>query len=287
MRVDLHIHTNISDGGESFQNILKKCQKDNIEYISITDHNSFRELSYLNEGYSDIKVINGMEIDVRYSKNMIFHILLYNYDPTSKVLKKYYYDNRRYEIKNFYKKIKQIEKRNNIILDKKKIKKFIKNNNYFDRVRLNNLLVFCEICSTPEEAYKKYTYSLSTNKRKSISLKRLFEIANESNGIVSFAHPMKYGLTIDLIESIILKLKNKYNLRVVEAINNHQTIEEQNELLKFCKDNNLYISAGSDSHFKLCSEKDEHIGIIKGNYIDSDNVTFLKLIDNKEVSYYE
>ena len=38
--------------------------------------------------------------------------------------------------------------------------RFIKNNNYFDRVRLNNLLVECGICENPREAYYNYTKNI-------------------------------------------------------------------------------------------------------------------------------
>ena len=40
MYVDLHIHTNNSDGQYSIEDILKKCEKAKLKIISITDHDS-------------------------------------------------------------------------------------------------------------------------------------------------------------------------------------------------------------------------------------------------------
>ena len=37
---DLHIHSNYSDGVKSPEEIIKTAIKDNIKYISITDHDS-------------------------------------------------------------------------------------------------------------------------------------------------------------------------------------------------------------------------------------------------------
>ena len=40
--IDLHMHTTYSDGTESCETVLKKCQEKNLNYISITDHNTAR-----------------------------------------------------------------------------------------------------------------------------------------------------------------------------------------------------------------------------------------------------
>ena len=95
MRVDFHIHTNISDGGLSFEDILKKCDDSNVKIISITDHNSFKEISNVDCQNQNVKVIRGAELDVKYSKTLVFHMLLYDFDIKSKLLNKYYLDNRR------------------------------------------------------------------------------------------------------------------------------------------------------------------------------------------------
>ena len=38
--IDLHMHTTYSDGTENCETVLKKCQQKNLDYISITDHNT-------------------------------------------------------------------------------------------------------------------------------------------------------------------------------------------------------------------------------------------------------
>ena len=38
--IDLHIHSNNSDGTDSVEEILKKAQQLDLEYISITDHDN-------------------------------------------------------------------------------------------------------------------------------------------------------------------------------------------------------------------------------------------------------
>ena len=38
--IDLHMHTNYSDGSDSVKELLMKANKANLEIISITDHNT-------------------------------------------------------------------------------------------------------------------------------------------------------------------------------------------------------------------------------------------------------
>jgi hypothetical protein len=48
--IDLHIHTNNSDGTDSVKQLLEKAELLKLEYISITDHdtcNSYKELENL------------------------------------------------------------------------------------------------------------------------------------------------------------------------------------------------------------------------------------------------
>lgn len=277
MSVDFHMHTTYSDGGKTPEEIIELCKEKNIGYISITDHNTFRFHKENTKDYG-IKIIRGMELDVEYNKDTTFHILLYNFDLNSKLLKEYYKKNRMYEIYHFNKKVKQIEKTFNIQIDKNIKRKFIRNNNYFDKVRLNNLLVECKLAIDPRDAYYKYTKDIKETKRFKLSLKDFFKLEKDSNGIASLAHPLRYKKTLQEMEKIILELKKKYNLRVIEAINNRQTLEDEKELIGFCKANNLYISGGSDTHYKIGQTSDKTIGEILNRRVEEREVTFLELL---------
>lgn len=49
--IDLHIHSIHSDGTDTVVDILKKAEKNALEYISITDHNTCN-------AYEELKKIN-------------------------------------------------------------------------------------------------------------------------------------------------------------------------------------------------------------------------------------
>lgn len=276
MYIDFHIHTTSSDGGKTLDEIISLCKENNIGYVSITDHNTFKV--YKQKINSDIKMLKGMELDVKYNKNLTLHMLIYNFNLNSKLLKKYYKNNRRYEIRCFKSMIRDLENKYNLKLNPEIVINFIKKNNYFDRVRLNDLIVECGLSKDAEKAFYAYTKDIKEHKRKSITMKELFKLEKDSGGVVSFAHPLRYG-NIDYIKKIILDLQKRYNLRVVEAINNRQTLEEEKELVDFCFNNGLYISAGSDSHYKLGEKSDRNVGLIATKNLTEEDTTFLKLLE--------
>lgn len=47
--IDLHIHTTCSDGTDTVLELLKKAEERNLEYISITDHDTCRGYEDLNK----------------------------------------------------------------------------------------------------------------------------------------------------------------------------------------------------------------------------------------------
>ena len=97
MRIDLHIHTNKSDGELSPKEVIEEASKNGVYLISIADHDT-------TEAYNDelfefakrknVKLINGVEISTKIEKTGI-HVLGYNYDLNNENFKR-----KLYEIRN-------------------------------------------------------------------------------------------------------------------------------------------------------------------------------------------
>ena len=82
--IDLHMHTTASDGADSVAELLLKCERLGLSYISITDHNSMA-------GYKDLKdpsirklfsgkIMPGCEFSAQY-KGQAIEILGYGIHP--------------------------------------------------------------------------------------------------------------------------------------------------------------------------------------------------------------
>lgn len=93
-KINLHIHSNYSDGKNSIQQIVRKALELGLNYIAITDHftdswkawvstlknaenlsNYFEDLSncqkFLEENNHSLKLIKGLEVDISSSYNFI------------------------------------------------------------------------------------------------------------------------------------------------------------------------------------------------------------------------
>lgn len=278
MKTDLHIHTIYSDGGTALQDLFDKLHKNNVKIISITDHcvlDAYSELKYINT-YS-IKIINGIEMDVKYRDNTL-HLLLYNFDVNSVLLTKYLNTVRVHDINYFEQSLFELNKTYNIKYTNEQLKYFEDRNNYFDKVRINNFLVELGVCSTPKEAFDLYTKNIKDKKRLVIDIDEFIAIANDSNALSFIAHPVKYLKYYESLENlckVILELK-EFGLNGVEVYNNRQTESDENYLLKFCKNNNLLISGGSDYHNKIGSIENKELGKVLGKDIDSINLFISK-----------
>ena len=81
--IDLHTHTNYSDGTWNLRKILEEAEKTNIEVLSITDHNTincYKELEKIN--IKDIfkgKIIPGVEFSTVFD-GVMFHLLAYDFE---------------------------------------------------------------------------------------------------------------------------------------------------------------------------------------------------------------
>lgn len=77
-KVNLHIHSNYSDGIDDFDKIIERAKELNMKYISITDHNCIS--GYKNSKYKDEPIlIKGVEFDCFYKMSLL-HILGYDID---------------------------------------------------------------------------------------------------------------------------------------------------------------------------------------------------------------
>lgn len=81
MAIDLHIHTNFSDGTDSPDEIIEKSEAIGLNAISITDHETMKGLATITK--KNIEVIKGVEISAKWDELSLnnsesgIHILLY------------------------------------------------------------------------------------------------------------------------------------------------------------------------------------------------------------------
>lgn len=283
MLIDLHIHTNISDGELSPKEIIDEAVNNKASIISITDHDTIDAytddlIKYANNNKIDL--IPGVEISTK-SHGVGIHILGYNIDIHSNILKKQLEDlrNIRHEyLYNVGKKLKElgyeidIEELDKIdAVTKAHISLQIINN-------LNNkeklLKEFGHIPNKGEFIENIMNENCPAYvKKRSITPLEAANIIRKAGGKVVLAHPVAYEHQDNLTDLYIQEIIEEIIPDGIEANyifydRDENRYNESEKWKKIAKKNNLFTTIGSDFHTK--SSKHALIGLINEDIHISD-----------------
>lgn len=88
MRIDLHTHSNCSDGTDTPTMLVHKAIAAGLDVIALTDHDTFAGIAEAQEAgkRSGLRVVNGLEMSTKYQGRSV-HLLGYGCDPRNADLK--------------------------------------------------------------------------------------------------------------------------------------------------------------------------------------------------------
>ncbi len=292
MIIDLHIHTNISDGALSPKEVIDEANKNGVSVISITDHdtiNSYTPQLFSYAESKNIKLICGVEISSKNEKAGI-HVLGYNFDLNSKELKETLFGirNSRHEyLHNVAKKLNELGYLVNVEkLDK--IDSVTKAHIALDIVeneenREKLMLDFGHIPNKGEfiETIMNENCPAYVKKR-SHTPKEVAEVIRKAGGKVVLAHPVAYVYQDNFTDEDILKLVKEMKPDGIEANylfvdTNGKIIDETDKWNKFARENNLFVTVGTDFHRKEGVYKE--IGFVNTDF-KLDDKTVNEIIKN-------
>lgn len=274
--IDLHIHTIYSDGTESCKTILEKCQEKELQYISITDHNTalaYNELEKLNtSSLFKGNIIPGIELNTKVL-DIPIEILGYgiDYEKMNNLVEKVYLsptERNKIEVSRLYKKC--IE--NNIYLDKNCLERYTPDmfasvffHNEITKNDKNKAIISPEAWNSSKDFYRQYM-SDPQNKLyvEMDDLVPDFETAGNlirnANGLIFIPHIFEYKKNSKIILKHILK---NYTIDGIECYYTTFSKEQTKELITLCTNKKLFISGGSDFHGK--NKPDVNIGTGNGS----------------------
>lgn len=259
------MHTTISDGSMTPFEIIDEAIKNNLTTISITDHDTIDAytdelINYANN--KNIELIKGIEISTKTNKAGI-HILGYNIDISNLILKEELHkirNSRHIYLHNVTKKLEELGYKVNIEkLDKidSVTKAHISDdiiNNFENRDLL--LKTFNHIPNKGEFIETIMNENCPAYVKKiSISPKKAVELIKQAGGIAVLAHPVAYAHEDNLSDDEMLDIIKTSNIKGIEANylyvdKNNNKFDECKKWNKFARDNNLFVTIGSDFHNK-------------------------------------
>ena len=251
MFVDLHIHTNASDGTWDRHELTEKLMENDIDLFSITDHDTIENSKAIIdelEGHR-LKYAIGAEISCTYM-DKTYHVTAYSFDPNDTSLLQLLQENRRVWNDNNARMIKLLEA-DNPRVDYSKYKSYHYETNRGGCKSLNFLLDLGLVKDSPEHCnlleklgnrlfYKDPETIISTIKR--------------AQGVSFLAHPNVYFQGQNL-PTEQLKKWIEFGVSGIECYSSRPGLVMSEDYARFCKKNNLLISGGSDCHGTFLSRK--------------------------------
>ncbi len=248
MVVDMHIHTNNSDGQYSTLEILEMLKQKNIQLFSITDHdnvNSCIELEKI-QLPEHIKNISGIEFSAINNKYNC-HILGYDIDYKNTKLIKECETIKQRRVNKIKTIINYLEYTHNIYLSEEEQTLLFNKKGTIGRFDLCKILIE-KGYGNKKEIYDKYLSNIEGIKTHRSNIEDITKIINDANGISILAHPKEieedYKINIeDIIEDFIEK-----GINGIEAYNSIHTLKDTKRYLLLAQKYNLLITGGSDFH---------------------------------------
>jgi predicted metal-dependent phosphoesterase TrpH len=243
-KIDLHVHTNFSDGLYSPEEVLDLAKDREYDVIAITDHDNID--GYLQvKDYAEmigIELIPGVEISTLHHGRDT-HVLAYYFDYENQelisLLKKIY-DSRFKRAKGIVEKLNQ----RGIMISIEDVQSYAGKNNYLGRPHIARALIESGYCADKYEAFDIHLgeHCYAYVPKFAPSSITAIETIHKANGIAVLAHPYTLGDDSLIRELIDAGLDG---MEVYYAKCNDETIYHYNET---AKTNGLIRTGGSDFH---------------------------------------
>lgn len=275
--VDLHTHTNQSDGNFASNDLVELAYTNETKILSITDHDSIDGLPLFHKSlYDGMLGVDGVEFSSYIyvnNKKYKLHILGYAFDSKKMAI---------INLLNEMKEKRFIAHQKTLGFFKSKLKDFPENIQeqinmdrycWFDRDVINLLK---EKNYSPDiiEYFTNYFKAnrFSYGKDYELDVHRVIDGIKSANGYVIFAHPMAYGYDLDVINSIIYKLID-LGIDGIEIYQSDCELRDSLYLQSIAIKNHLFCSVGSDFH-KINSRDGRLISKGIDNNLCIENISF-------------
>ncbi len=263
-KLDLHMHTTVSDGTDTPKEILARVREAGIRCFSVTDHDAIKSAMILREDLKkdDPTCITGVEFSCRddYGK---YHILGYGYDPCGESITQLMEKGHAFRMRKVKARLAKLKEIFNVTFPEEELKTLLSRDNP-GKPHVGNLMVKYGYARTKDEAIHEYINKAKV-KSEHLTPEETIEGILLSGGIPVLAHPC-FGDGNQLILGEELKERIdrlvKMKLAGVEAFYSGFTEEHTLPLLELADQYDLYVTAGSDYHGTNKTVKLGDVGIL-------------------------
>lgn len=250
LRVDLHSHTNCSDGSLTPKELIERAVNFQIDVLAITDHDTVAGLDSAKRTILDKKIpltlIDGIEISTQW-QGFEIHIVGLNIAPEHPQLQKLI--------------IEQQQRRESRALSMgEKLAKCGFDDVYTEakalaaegsitRAHFAKVLLHRGVVSKMQAAFDKY---IGKGKRAYVNpnwctIEEAVSTIHAAGGVAVMAHPIRYDLSTKWLRRLIVHFKDVQG-DGLEVVLPQMSNEQRKLMLSFCSEYDLHASMGSDFH---------------------------------------
>jgi predicted metal-dependent phosphoesterase TrpH len=247
----MHIHTTASDGTWTPEILVKNILSAGIQVFSVTDHDSFDNLSSVSHfaRKAGIFFIPGVEVSTSFC-NENYHILGYGIDTKSVELQEIVAENKASVEYGDMESIKYLIKKGYPVT-LKGYQEYTHNperggfkalNYFIDKGLCKNIMGYLSL-------FEDIDYPFDVFYKNYVSTELAINSIINSGGIPILAHPGGNIYKNDYKD--IIELIFKKGIKGIECFHPENNTETINYCIDFCNRNKLYITGGSDCHGDL------------------------------------
>lgn len=248
--IDFHLHTTISDGSDTPEEILGKVRESGISLFAVTDHDAI-------EGYgriervrkeNDPRILSGAEFSCKDEKGK-YHILGYAFDPESESIRRVVNRGHSLRMKKVSARLRFLAEKFGFTFPEEEIKTLLSLYNP-GKPHIGNLMVKYGYAKTKEEAIREYIDQLHFRDEYVRPEEAISGILG-AGGIPVLAHPpFGSGNEVIIGEAMELRLRHLmgFGIQGLECFYSGYTPKLRQEMLGFAEKYQLYVTAGSDYH---------------------------------------
>lgn len=278
-KVDLHVHSNCSDGSDNVSELISKIENSDIKIFALTDHDTIEGCSEMkNLVPNDIKFIQGVELTCQ-ADYIKCHILGFGCDIQNEKLNDLIKKGKNLRRIKMETRIDYLKNKWNIELTQEELD-WLTSRKSVVKTHFANILVKRGLEKDNVSAMKKYLDDCKTPNTR-FDIKESIEAIVDSGAIPVWAHPLggegeKHFTEEEFLPR--LELMITFGIKGLECYYSRYNDEEIALLKHLAKENGLLISGGSDYH----GTNKQNITLAKLNvdnkYVDSKELTVLGVL---------
>ena len=249
-KIDLHLHSTVSDGTDTPAELLAKVRSAGLELFALTDHDAFKGCAAVRalrkEG--DPAFLNGVEFSCQDGTGK-YHILGYAFDPKTEPIRRVVETGHGFRMTKALARLDFLASRFGFRFPKEEVRALLALDNP-GKPHIGNLMVKYGYAKSKELAIRKYVDQLKFEAGYVAPEEAISGILG-SGGIPVLAHPV-FGSGEELIlgEELDRRIRRLADcgLAGVEAFYSGFSAEQRDEVLSLAEKYGLYVTAGSDYH---------------------------------------